>query len=58
MLLGASHHDMARSQVADGGDGLYMWRVAVNILNKQSRTPERGGTPFWGLGEETWESKR
>jgi len=49
---------MARSQVADGGDGLYMWRVAVNILNKQSRTPERGGTPFWGLGEETWESKR
>jgi hypothetical protein len=32
------HHGMARSQVADGGDGLKIWRVAGNILNKQSRT--------------------
>jgi hypothetical protein len=31
------HHDMARPQVADGGDGLQMLRVAANILNKQSR---------------------
>jgi hypothetical protein len=30
------HHDMARPQVADG-DGLQIWRVAANILNKQSR---------------------
>jgi hypothetical protein len=34
-------HGMARPQVADGGDGLQIWRVAANILNKQSRTAER-----------------
>jgi hypothetical protein len=33
---------MARPQVADGGDALQIWRVAVNILNKQSRTADRG----------------
>jgi hypothetical protein len=31
---------MARPQVADGGDGLQIWRVAANILNKQSRTAD------------------
>jgi hypothetical protein len=35
-------HGMARPQVADGGDALQLWRVAANILNKQSRTAERG----------------
>jgi hypothetical protein len=30
-------HGMACPQVADGGDGLEMWRVAANILHKQSR---------------------
>ena len=29
---------MARPQVADRGDGLQEWRVAANIMNKQSRT--------------------
>jgi hypothetical protein len=29
------HHDMARPQVADGGDGLQEWRVAANVLNMQ-----------------------
>jgi hypothetical protein len=28
------HHCMARPQVADGGDGLHIWRAAANILNK------------------------
>jgi hypothetical protein len=28
--------------VADGGDGLHIWRVAANILNKQSRTDDKG----------------
>jgi hypothetical protein len=28
------HRDMARPQVADGGDGISIWRVASNILNK------------------------
>jgi hypothetical protein len=33
---------MARPQVADGGDGLQIWRLAANILNKQSRRAEKG----------------
>jgi hypothetical protein len=36
------HHGMACSQVADGGDGLQICRVAADILNKQSRTADRG----------------
>ena len=28
-----------------------MWRVATNILNKQSRTADSGCPPAWGLGE-------
>jgi hypothetical protein len=34
---------MARPQVSNGGDGLQIWRVAANILNKQSRT---AGSPL------------
>jgi hypothetical protein len=33
---------MARPQVADGGNGLQIWRVSENILNKQSRTADKG----------------
>jgi hypothetical protein len=33
---------MERPQVADGGDGLQIWRVPANILNKQSRTADKG----------------
>jgi hypothetical protein len=36
------HHDMGRPQFADGGEGLDIWRVAANILNKQSRIGEKG----------------
>jgi hypothetical protein len=32
---------MARPQVAVGGDGLQIWRVAAIILNKKSRTAKR-----------------
>jgi hypothetical protein len=35
------HHYMARLQVVDGGDGLQIWRVALNILNGQSRTADK-----------------
>jgi hypothetical protein len=48
-----SHHGMARPQVADGGDALQVWRVAANILNKQSRTPDKGwssSSGVWPLG--------
>jgi hypothetical protein len=30
------YHSMVRPQVVDGGDSLQIWRVAGNILNKQS----------------------
>jgi hypothetical protein len=41
---------MARPQVADGGDGLQIWKVAANILNKKSRTADKGWSSSWGLG--------
>jgi hypothetical protein len=44
------HHGMARPQVADGGEGLQIWRVASNILNKQSRTADKGWPSSLGLG--------
>jgi len=30
--VGPCHYNMVRPQVADGGDGLQIWRVAANIL--------------------------
>jgi hypothetical protein len=36
------HHGMARPRVADRGDGLHIWRIAANIVNKQSRTADSG----------------
>jgi hypothetical protein len=44
------HHGMARPQVADGGNGLQIWRVAADILTKQSRTADKGWSPNVGLG--------
>jgi hypothetical protein len=41
---------MARPQVADRGDGLQIWRVATNILNKQSRTANREWPSILGVG--------
>jgi hypothetical protein len=43
------HHGMARPRVADGGDGLQIWRVA-DILNKQSRTADKGWASSLGVG--------
>ena len=42
---------MARPQVADRGDGLQIWRVAANILNKQSRTASEVVLHLGGLVE-------
>jgi hypothetical protein len=44
------HHGMARPQVADGGNGLQIRRVAANILNKQSRTADKGWSSSVGVG--------
>jgi hypothetical protein len=36
--------------VADGGDGLQIWRVSANIL-KYAVAESRSGPPAWVLGE-------
>jgi len=40
-VCGSCHHGMARPQVAAGGDILQMWRVAANVMSKQSRTADK-----------------
>jgi hypothetical protein len=35
-------HDMVHTQVVNGGYGLQIWRVVVNILNKQLWTADKG----------------
>jgi hypothetical protein len=49
-MIGGSpcHHSCPR--VADGRDGLQQWRAAVNILNKQPWTNDKGWSSGWGLG--------
>jgi hypothetical protein len=42
------HHGMARPRVADRGDGLQIWRVAANMLNKQSLTADSGWSSSLG----------
>jgi hypothetical protein len=36
---------MVRPQVADGRDDLHMWRIDTNVLNKQSRSDDKGWYP-------------
>jgi hypothetical protein len=54
------HHGTARPQVADRGDGLQIWRVGADILNKQSRTVDRDGLQLvsWGGGLTTPHHKK
>jgi hypothetical protein len=51
-MLGGSpcHHSMARPPVADGRDGLQLWRLAANILNKQPQKNDKGWSSSLGLG--------
>jgi hypothetical protein len=44
------HHGMARPQVADAGDGLQIWRVAANIVNKRSRRADKRWSSRLGVG--------
>jgi len=39
--VGRCHHGMAQFKFAVRGDDLKIWRVAANMLNKQSRTDEK-----------------
>jgi hypothetical protein len=41
---------MARPRLADRGDSLQIWRVAANMLNKQSRTADSGWSSSLGVG--------
>jgi hypothetical protein len=36
------HHNMALAWVADGEDGIQVWRIDVNVLNKQSWIADKG----------------
>jgi hypothetical protein len=36
--------------ILKAGDGLQIWRVAANILNKQSRTADSGWSSSLGVG--------
>jgi len=40
--VGPFHHGMARLRIADGEDCFQIWRIAANILNKQSWTVDKG----------------
>jgi len=42
---------MANPQVADGKDDLQIWRLAVNILNKQFWTANKGWSSNLGVRE-------
>jgi hypothetical protein len=42
---------MVHPQVVDTGDGLQIWRVAVNVLNKESCTADRNSTSSLGVGQ-------
>jgi hypothetical protein len=44
------HISIARPRVADGGDGLQIWKVDSNILNKQSRIADKGWSSGLGVG--------
>jgi hypothetical protein len=51
-MLGGSLVTMAWCilRFVDGGDGIQIWRVVANILNKQLRTANKGSPPDLGLG--------
>jgi hypothetical protein len=48
--VGPCHHGMACSVVVDVGDGLQIWTIEANILNKQSRTADKEWSSSVGGG--------
>jgi len=50
LYVDSCHHGMGRPYVTNGEDGFQIWKVAVNILNKQSRTADKGWSSILGLG--------
>jgi hypothetical protein len=45
IILFSCHHNMARPQVADGGDDLPLWRVAPNVSKNNFLTADMGCPP-------------
>jgi hypothetical protein len=43
-------YGMVRTQVADRAEGLQIWRVSVNILNKQSQADDSGWSSSLNVG--------
>jgi hypothetical protein len=41
LICVSCHYGTGRPQVEDGGDDPQMWRVAANILNKQSLSGDK-----------------
>jgi hypothetical protein len=46
------YHSMACPQVVDGRNGLQIWRVAANVLNKQLQTAYKEWSSSLGVGYE------
>jgi len=44
------HHNMALAWVANGGDGIQVQRIDVNVLNKQSWITDKGWSYTLGVG--------
>jgi hypothetical protein len=47
--VGPFHYGTECPNVADGGDGLQVWRIAANILNNQSWTANKGWSSRLGV---------
>jgi len=50
LILSVSLFSITHTRIVDGGDGLQMWWVAANIVNKQSRTADKGWYSSFGVG--------
>jgi hypothetical protein len=45
-------HHMVHSEVTDGGEGLQIWRIAVNILTKQLLAANKGWSSSFRVEQE------
>jgi len=51
IYVGSCHRSKARPQVADGGDGLQIWRAAANVLNKQTQIVHKEWSSSLGVSK-------
>jgi len=47
------HRGTERPRAADAECGVYIWTLAANMLNKQSRTADKGWSSNLGVGRGT-----